>query len=381
MALKIMESVESVKDVNFLENVDVKKVSLVRHGANREPFKLVKRDNTGVDKYVHSVLVPNGIKISNICKNEGLEWLGDLKTDNVKSYKSYTEYEQQPEEDFKPESLEFFRLKEGQGVIAIVGEPTKGKDDSMMMPSGVMDVTVATETSEKEITAGEAFNRELSAFISSVQGAAAQSGYDVGQRSKNIMNAYKAFGGFLGKWCKAISDSFTGGKGDVLTNGGEDDMDENKVKEMIEEQTKETMKGIDEKFAELAAKMEELTSKKEEDKQKSPVELFEERMKEMQASLDELKGKDTADDNKGKDGDEVAGLKAEVEALKKAEEERKHALKTDEKSTGKEDDSGAKSEEEKKMKAEMDALEEKYGETGLPPEEREKYDIYSNIFG
>ena len=50
-------------EVTFLTDVDVEFVSMVKHGANRTPFKILKSDKGGADmnKVIQAVLIPKSL--------------------------------------------------------------------------------------------------------------------------------------------------------------------------------------------------------------------------------------------------------------------------------------------------------------------------------
>lgn len=196
------------KEITFLSNVNVKFVSLVKHGANRVPFKVIKSENKGgVDSsmVIQSILVPKNQNFDSLSTEKGLEWLADAKKDNSKKYDTYSKYEQMPIEEFKKETIGMVQLT-SNGVWAIVGKTEKeanknaltlGKreiEKYMEIPVSPGDVVVAEVRHEpRPVTFNEMFERELYSFLDIVKGAISQTKSNPAKRRKTVVDSLEAF--------------------------------------------------------------------------------------------------------------------------------------------------------------------------------------------
>lgn len=208
----ISEKVE--RDITFLTDVEAKFISLVKHGANRVPFRIVKSEKNkgGVSDLmiVQSILVPKGQSFTSLSIEKGLEWLSDAKKDTCKEYDEYTKYEQMSIDKFSKESLGMIKLS-NCGAWAIVGKTVKDEDAKegltigkkevaklMDIPSYAGNTPVAeVQIDPQPITFNQVFEKELSSFLDVVKGTLSQTNATASQRRKSIMGALDAFKGFL----------------------------------------------------------------------------------------------------------------------------------------------------------------------------------------
>lgn len=222
------------KEITFLSNVNVKFVSLVKHGANRVPFKVIKSENKGgVDSsmVIQSILVPKNQNFDSLSTEKGLEWLADAKKDNSKKYDTYSKYEQMPIEEFKKETIGMVQLT-SNGVWAIVGKTEKeanknaltlGKreiEKYMEIPVSPGDVVVAEVRHEpRPVTFNEMFERELYSFLDIVKGAISQTKSNPAKRRKTVVDSLEAFRSFLIMGLDAIEGNTIKEKGNNTLNG------------------------------------------------------------------------------------------------------------------------------------------------------------------
>lgn len=256
MPVKI-ESEEVVKDVVFLTNAEVEFVSLVRHGANQMPFRVVKEDSVSkggigsghhghdgrsgggsvpyegsrqynrdggavggkerskggenkVAMIVQSILLPKSVELEKLSKEDKLNWLAEARVDSMKEFDDYRSLEQLPVEKFEKGSLSMVKLHDS-GAWAIVGALsdksevknvlTVGKAQAeklMSIPESPMNAVVAeTPMPAYSVTFGEMFDKELSSFIDVVRGSLSQTGSDSKKRKSAVLNALDAFRSFL----------------------------------------------------------------------------------------------------------------------------------------------------------------------------------------
>lgn len=103
-------------DVIFMTNPKVAFVSLVKHGANRMPFKVLKYDKGGnpMKGIVQAILISKELS-----KEAVLKALANYKDTEIKDFETYIKYIQHDQKDFEPDSLGVTTEKEG--VYCILG--------------------------------------------------------------------------------------------------------------------------------------------------------------------------------------------------------------------------------------------------------------------
>jgi hypothetical protein len=215
------ETVE--KKVHFLVDVDPEFVSLVRHGANQQPFRVIKMDKSmmkggeNVGMIIQSILLPEGIKLNELAAKTGLAWLSEVNAETVTQHGGYSKLTQKDEEEFESGSLNLVKLDDS-GTYAMVGtlkEPDKAKNSLalgsseveklMDIPSSPMAQPVAEEMRPNYVvTFGEMFDKELGSLLDVVRGALSQSSANVNKRKKMVMDAVEAFKSFLAIGLDAI---------------------------------------------------------------------------------------------------------------------------------------------------------------------------------
>lgn len=130
MIEKITETAQ--KEVNFLEDVEVEWISLVDHGANRAPFKIIKAEVSKkeevMQEIIQSVIVPNSTEIEEVRKT--CDWLNGVQIIKVDKFDTYTKHTQIPVDKFDKES---FRLKkmEDSGTVIIFGDLLEPNPDAV----------------------------------------------------------------------------------------------------------------------------------------------------------------------------------------------------------------------------------------------------------
>jgi hypothetical protein len=201
------------KTIAFLVDVDPEFVSLVRHGANQQPFRVVKSDEKGGDDLmgmiIQSILLPEGVTIEELAAKKDLGWLAEVATDNVTQHGEYTKLIQKDESEFEPESLNMAKLDD-TGAFAMVGKLKKPSEKDALtlgrteaeklldIPASPMTAPVAEEVRPNYIvTFGEMFEKELHSFLDVVRGSLSQSSADLKKRKKTVMDALDAFKSFL----------------------------------------------------------------------------------------------------------------------------------------------------------------------------------------
>jgi len=227
--MKIVSEVKEA-DVTFLTDADVQFVSLVRHGANRSPFKVIKEEKEGGDgkmtMVIQSILVPKNSSLEDLAKKKDCAWAVEAKTDSKEAFDTYDKYVQIEEDGFVQNSLQLTKL-DGNGTFAMVGSLKDGKSKEVLtIPEQKMDIPISpmdTAIAEADgpafvLTFRDMFDRELSGFLDVVRGTMNQSKVDTKKRKASVMSALTAFGNFLSIGIDAIDSNAKGGKKEEKDN-------------------------------------------------------------------------------------------------------------------------------------------------------------------
>ncbi len=288
-------------DVTFMTKPKVEFVSLVKHGANRMPFKVLKSEKGGniMKGIVQAILLSKDLP-----EKEVSEILKGMESEDKKEFETYVKYIQRDPKDFEPDSLEVTAEKEGvYHILGVLKEDVDPKDEDI----------------EKDLdyTTMDDLYVALYAMADMVSGTMRQENSTPAFKRKTILSAIDNFRNFAETLLKNAKDSVL-----AMAVKAEDhptlvetfvvakkETDEEKTaREAAETAEKEA---ADEKAAREKATMEEANSLI-----KSLTKTFEKGMKDMEGNFKEIiKGLQETITEKGK---EVDNLKEEVETLKAA---------------------------------------------------------------
>lgn len=314
-----IETVQTEKKINFLTNVDPEFVSLVRHGANRTPFRVIKEEGANAMMFVQSILVPKSVNLDDIVSKDELKWLSGAKLSNKEEFDDIVKFQQMPVTKFE-KNLNMIKL-DSSGVYAIVGDLVNKEDSKdaltfdlktlsdhiaiscspagklkkaskMMEVSGSPADAPIAEVERKPyvVSFKEMFEVELDNFLSVVRGTLNQSGVTPEKRKKTVMSALDGFKNFLTvaldavKTAKKENSEFTelNNKLEKIHNeiihGGNKEMTKDEVKAIV-------IETLDEKAKEVTSKEEgALKTQQEQDK----VKKAETEMMSLNATIKEL---------------------------------------------------------------------------------------------
>lgn len=358
---------ERTKTLKQLTDIEPEFVSLVRHGANRQGFRVVKSDEPKGDimtDIVQSLLVPVGTTIETLAGTPELGWLADASQSRRVEKGDYVELPQISEDKFVPNSLSLRRLG-GSGALAVVGEleAEKAQGDELVMPNP-MTAAIATQTTpNREYSFEDLFFKELDGFIDVVRGTMSQAKMDSGARKKAVMNAHKAFGSWLAMGLDALNKAKSDESLSALASGLE------KTRETLaellpkQEKIKEDQGGIFDMFKtkeELAAFVGDVIDQrrvKEEEDQKAQTMQAEEFGKAVdeavQKKIEELglKPVEKSDDDP-KPEDKLVELEKEIASLKEKQDVLKRNLSGNSSASTDEGATKEKADKDDKEKAE-----------------------------
>lgn len=200
---------EAEKEVGLIQEGVADFVSLVPHGANRQPFRMVKQeggDKGNMIRKIQSILMPTTMKLTDLQKDEKLGFLTEAKGDSMKKFDHYTRYEQADIKKFDKDSIQLVKLD--KSAFAIVGTLVPGVEDKdiMSLSQEFEKAAAITDTvfdapveagRQFTISFGDIFHKELDSFISIVINSMRQSSGDVKKRKQTVLNAFEAFKSFM----------------------------------------------------------------------------------------------------------------------------------------------------------------------------------------
>lgn len=321
------------KDIGFIIDVDPEFVSLVRHGANQQPFKIIKAINKGGEnvKVIQSILLPGDADIQDLITHPGLEYLSEAQIDEVKKTEEYQSYQQIPTDKVENYQL----IKAGNGWLVVgtikkdaevdnalaVTEEQFEKLEKLPIPEAFSDDSWMVDYGP---TFMDGIHREVYALVDVIGGTLRQASIDSSKRKKNIFNAIASFKSFMGLALDALGEGTA--NTDQLTKIKEQLEGENTMFKTAEEFEDAAGKVIDTKLDAFMEKIDEklagLTTpvKKEEDtvkKEDEPNPVME-AITALTSKLDDL-GTQFGDLKTKVDGTTETESAKELEEIKKEE--------------------------------------------------------------
>lgn len=228
----IVETKEVKKQITLMTNPRAGFVSLVKHAASRQPFRVIKTEKGGnitvKSMVVQSILLPNGMTIGDLAHKSGKAWLSEASAEKAEKYDSFTKFTQVSVEKFEHESLKLVKVEES-GAFALVGQLlpdtqvkgaiTLGEDDvakAAELPVAPMDAIFGNTDTKALIVQNFAalFDRETYSVLDIVHGLLRQTATDPKKRKVAILTALDGYKNFISLGLDALNDSavkFEGG--------------------------------------------------------------------------------------------------------------------------------------------------------------------------
>jgi hypothetical protein len=224
MAVKLVTQ-ESEKEVTLLKDADVEYVSLVRHGANRMPFRVVKQQKGGEKQNmryaIQSIILPKGGELSSLAQTEGLEYLSEATSEHRKDFDDYFRLDQADPKMFDSESMKLLKVGNGWLLVGALQESEKGEGTLTLskdqveklasLPAAPMNAIIGDPDAAAQMAMAasfrELFETELYAMLDIVHGALKQAAAEPKKRKTQIMGAIDAFKNFLSMGLDAIGGS------------------------------------------------------------------------------------------------------------------------------------------------------------------------------
>lgn len=201
-------------EVTFLTDTDVEYVSLVGHGANRTPFRILKNDKGGLkmEKVVTAVLIPKKASEEDVTA-----FLEGYRQDSIKEYDTYKSYIQVDADAVNPDTVEIIHINKDSGVLGVVGaliekeEPVEKEETEETVPKADAETVAEAKAEEDQVTAFDLvpINKEavdwatlddvymeLYAMADIVSGSLRQSSMEEGSRKTTVLTAISNFYSF-----------------------------------------------------------------------------------------------------------------------------------------------------------------------------------------
>ena len=112
----------SDKTVVYMTDPEARYVSLVKRGANRTPFRIVKQQKEQGMKIIQRIVAKKGTDVAAIKSAVGEEAAAVLNLSEPKDAGAFVLYDQHPEDAFKADTVEVVSLSEDNSVICLCGE-------------------------------------------------------------------------------------------------------------------------------------------------------------------------------------------------------------------------------------------------------------------
>lgn len=315
---------EVERDITFLQDANVDFISLVRHGANKQAFRIVKQEggvSENMRKVIQSILLLNDMDIEKLSSVDGLGYLTEAKTDEMTKFDKYNKYVQTDEKKFEKDSLSLVKL--GESGYAIVGKLKEDADDKNVLVLGmskedsnktknVLDVAVPSSSVTMTQTFGDLLHKELSLFLDIVFGVLRQSSVDPKKRKAMVMGAFESFRNFVSMGLDTIGkakvdmdkikvDKLTINKGEKMNKEEILKLIKDGILEILPESVKDTVaKSVSTAIAPLKEALEKLTKdatakpegkdKKDKDSTADQITKMSEVINGMKEKLDKMGG-------------------------------------------------------------------------------------------
>lgn len=312
-----MNSVKGVlieDEVVFMTNPNIEFVSLVKHAANRKPFRIIKgqvKGESNMNKVIHSLLVSKDIG------DDKLKELADtysLETKDEEALEGFDVYKQVDDEEIQAETKSVAAVEDGvYAVVADLAEESEVEPTEKQFDYATMDDL-----------ADAAF-----AMMDIVFGTMRQPEATDKQRKTQILGAVDNFK----KYAEAV---LTNAKAEDVATKLEPREDLEVIKELFKpKEPEEDTKGVEEKLDELFNSMVEKIESKSEEKVQAKIDEFKQEYQEMKDSLNQKLNEELEKFAHKEEVDkEIKDLKGELENLKNTPTQRKSEIEeTKEKET------------------------------------------------
>jgi len=188
--------------IDFLTDFHIEFVSLVDHGANRAPFKIVRSSNPelvnaqnfekkGEERMldvIQSILVPADVDVNDLKSKVG--WLHDVEFGDNEKFEFYSKFKCINQEKFDQSSFRIERIDESS--LALVGTLTE-EDEKAIIFRGHLDNVAGFNSQGYAITLRDLIGSELTNTINAVISTLELSEMTVKEKKKAVSAALNSF--------------------------------------------------------------------------------------------------------------------------------------------------------------------------------------------
>lgn len=189
--------------VVYMTDPEAHYVSLVKRGANKTPFRIVKQQKENSMKIIQRLVVKKGTDVSAIQAAVGEEAAKALQFDVPKEAGAFTEYVQQPEEAFKADTLGVISLADDNSILALCGEmveKSEGFSISKLLTKKSQKKVVEVPDTQEEMKAevlksclSDNMWREMDALCSGINAILSQETGENGKRLEMVRTLCENF--------------------------------------------------------------------------------------------------------------------------------------------------------------------------------------------
>lgn len=233
MALEVATE-ETIKDASIMASPEIKRVSLVRHAANREPFRAVKNDSGGGESMagavVQRIVAPEGADVLALLASEGITFDGELSLAVKSNHEGFDIYTQAGVENFEKDSFSLRKAadKSDCKVMVVTGKlKSEHKVPKVVALKNDLASPLSTTVVDVEIengyygmyvtttTAMDSLDNELWNFNKAIYALGNASGMDGKARLKSMVAVVDGFRNFVNNLVTFVEDNKpTSTKGD-----------------------------------------------------------------------------------------------------------------------------------------------------------------------
>jgi hypothetical protein len=202
------ETEQVTTTVNFLGDIDVEWISLVDHGANRAPFKLIKSEGC-VENIIQSIVIPRYLSFDDLkVTNPGLD---KVEVKKVEEYDSYRKHISLGQAAFVENTLHLVKLKNDAYVF--VGALKNPDPAAVLYKCGEVVIEMPEgdgggdtsggpnfsggDPGQQDQGIGHAIKEEVDSMMAVVSGVLGQSTIDMKKKKAAISNSIDAFKAYL----------------------------------------------------------------------------------------------------------------------------------------------------------------------------------------
>lgn len=222
-----VETIETQQGAQLMASPEIQYVSLVQYAANREPFRVVKNDQTGGGNnmggsVIQRIIAPVGTDLVAVLKEEGIDFAGNVSVEVKSEHEGYDIYTQMGVEKFDtsiPFQLKRMSDNSESQVMAVYGvlksEEVNSETETKSDLESPLNTTVVSMDVEQgyygmyvtTTSAMDSLDNELYNLMRGVYSVAQAAGLDGKTRLKTMLALVDGFRNFLSTLMAFVNDS------------------------------------------------------------------------------------------------------------------------------------------------------------------------------